>query len=82
MHFLGLGSDYENNYYEIELPLKITQPSLIDQNSTGLSRIIWPEENEINLSIEELLSLKSQRNRENTQILVYHFQNPLQMGNI
>ena len=45
--FLRFGSDYENNYYEIELPLKITQPSLIDQNSTGLSRVIWPEENEI-----------------------------------
>ena len=66
--FLRFGSDYENNYYEIELPLKITQPSLIDQNSTGLSRIIWPEENEINLSIEELLSLKSQRNRENIDV--------------
>jgi len=66
--FLRFGSDYENNYYEIELPLKITQPSLIDQNSTGLSRVIWPEENEINLSIEELLSLKSQRNRENIDV--------------
>ena len=48
--FLRFGSDYENNYYEIELPLKITRPSLIDQNSSNLARIIWPEENEINLS--------------------------------
>ena len=66
--FLRFGSDYENNYYEIELPLKITRPSLIDQNTSNLSRIVWPEENEINLSIEELLSLKSQRNREGIEI--------------
>lgn len=66
--FLRFGSDYENNYYEIELPLKITLPYLIDQNSSNLSEIIWPEENEINLSIEELLSLKSSRNRENIDI--------------
>ena len=66
--FLRFGSDYENNYYEVELPLKVTRPSLIDQNSSNLSRIIWPEENEINLSIEELLSLKSQRNRENIDL--------------
>ena len=26
--FLRFGSDYENNYYEIELPLKVTIPSL------------------------------------------------------
>ena len=52
--FLRFGSDYENNYYEIELPLKITRPSLIDQNTSNLSRIIWPEQNEINLTIEEL----------------------------
>ena len=66
--FLRFGSDYENNYYEVELPLKVTRPSLIDQNSSNLSRMIWPEENEINLSIEELLSLKSQRNRENIDL--------------
>lgn len=66
--FLRFGSDYENNYYEIELPLRVTQPSLINQNSSNLARIIWPEENEINLSIEELLSLKSIRNREGIDV--------------
>ena len=34
--FLRFGSDYENNYYEIELPLKITRPSLINQNSSNI----------------------------------------------
>ena len=68
--FLRFGSDYENNYYEIELPLKITRPSLINQNSSNIERLIWPEENEINVFVEELLSLKSERNREKFDVTV------------
>ena len=56
--FLRFGSDYEHNYYEIELPLKITRPSLLNQNNINIERLVWPEENEINLDIQELLSLK------------------------
>ena len=66
--FLRFGSDYENNYYEIELPLKITRPELLNQSSSNLSRLVWPQENEINFSIDELLSLKSERNREKIDI--------------
>ena len=66
--FLRFGSDYENNYYEIELPLKITRPELLNQSSANLSRLVWPQENEINFSVDELLSLKSERNREKIDI--------------
>ena len=66
--FLRFGSDYENNYYEIELPLKITRPELLNLSSSYLSRLVWPQENEINFSIDELLSLKSERNREKIDI--------------
>ncbi len=68
--FLRFGSDYENNYYEIELPLKITRPSLLNQNGSNIARAIWPEENEINVFIEELLALKSERNRESLDISI------------
>ena len=34
--FLRFGSDYENNFYEIELPLKITRPSLLNQNTSNI----------------------------------------------
>ena len=54
--FLRFGSDYENNYYEIELPLKITRPELLNLSSSNLSRLVWPQENEINFSIDEFLS--------------------------
>ena len=62
--FIRIGSDYIENYYEIEVPLKITQPNLISNND-NISRLVWPEDNELDLSINELFSLKSQRNRLN-----------------
>lgn len=55
--FLRLGTDETSNYYEIEVPLKVTP------HGTSAAELIWPEENEIDLSINELLGLKSERNR-------------------
>jgi len=62
--FIRLGSDYKENYYEIEIPLKITQSNLLS-SVDNISRLVWPEENEIDLSINELFAIKSQRNRLN-----------------
>ena len=59
-----IGSDYKENFYEIEIPLKITQPNLIS-NQGNISRLVWPEDNELDLSISELFAIKSQRNRLN-----------------
>ncbi len=56
--FLRLGSDFDQNYYEIELPLKITPPS------TNLLADVWPTENQIDLDLNELYALKVQRDRE------------------
>ncbi|MDH5597843.1 MAG: cell surface protein SprA, partial [Cyclobacteriaceae bacterium] len=60
--FVRLGTDFNQNYYEIEIPLKISQPG------ASLSRDVWPEENEIDLDLNALLALKSTRNRENGSI--------------
>ncbi len=54
--FIRLGNDFENNYYEIEVPLKITP------NSASTAEEIWPAENEIDLALNELYSLKSLKN--------------------
>lgn len=61
--FLRLGTDFSENYYEIEVPLTISPDDLIG-NSDVVRRLVWPEENEIDVSIKELLGVKSQRNRE------------------
>lgn len=55
--FVRLGTDFKENYYEIEIPLKVTAPGsqAVDE--------IWPEENTIDLRLDELYKLKSRRNR-------------------
>ncbi|MEJ5266498.1 MAG: cell surface protein SprA [Bacteroidales bacterium] len=63
--FVRLGTDYRNNYYEYEIPLKITPPGNYkgDEDEFAPDRyIVWPEENEVNLLFEDLQSVKQQRN--------------------
>ncbi|WP_343030548.1 cell surface protein SprA [Fulvivirga aurantia] len=57
--FLRLGTDVDSNYYEIEVPLKITDINVTDR------RDLWPLENEIDLDLDELYGLKSERDRLN-----------------
>lgn len=58
--FLRLGSDFDQNYYEIEIPLKISDASIVNPSE----RDVWPEENEIDLDLNELYALKAARDRE------------------
>jgi cell surface protein SprA len=74
--FLRMGTDFDQNFYEIEIPLKITNPP----NST-LERDIWPEENEIDLALTELYALKAARDREGfSQTELYPREGPKQVG--
>jgi cell surface protein SprA len=57
--FLRLGTDFDQNFYEIEIPLKVTSIGLTEPSS----REIWPEENEIDLDLNELYALKATRDR-------------------
>jgi cell surface protein SprA len=61
--FLRLGSDYKNNYYEYEVPLRIT-PAGIYTETGDQQRIVWPSENMIDLPLSLLTDLKLERNRE------------------
>ena len=54
---IRLGNDYINNYYEIKYPLKITPFGTSDE------RNIWPEENEVNIDLLDLIKLKNERNK-------------------
>ena len=67
--FLRFGTDYSENYYEIELPLKIT-PTTSGLSGEAIRRVVWPEENEIDLTINEILALKSERNRTGLNVQV------------
>lgn len=50
--FLRFGNDVTDNFYEVEIPLKVTAP-----NATS-SDEIWPEKNDIDLKLEDLIKLK------------------------
>nr|WP_246581458.1 cell surface protein SprA [Echinicola shivajiensis] len=64
--FLRLGTDYTDNYYEIEVPLYITPTGTRDPQQ------IWPELNEINIGIDEIVGVKSERdNNQSPQNLPY-----------
>ncbi|MDR0543420.1 MAG: cell surface protein SprA, partial [Dysgonamonadaceae bacterium] len=61
--FIRLGSDYKNNYYEYEVPLKLTPPGRYIESSES-RKIVWPESNMIDFPFELLTSLKLERNKE------------------
>lgn len=67
--FLRFGTDFTDNYYEIEVPLKVT-PRNLTMSGDALRRAVWPLENEIDISINELLGLKSARNRAGLNELI------------
>ncbi|SHN22032.1 cell surface protein SprA [Cyclobacterium lianum] len=67
--FLRIGTDYTDNYYEIEVPLKITPSGTRDP------REIWPLENEIDIAIDEIVGVKAERdNNQRPQNLPYSIQ--------
>lgn len=52
-----------NEYYEIEVPLTLTDNNALTlSNADILRREVWPLENEIDLSFDELYALKNLRN--------------------
>ena len=62
--FIRLGSDYKSNYYEYEIPLKLT-PDRSDYNrySTADRRQVWPEDNMLDINLEIFTNLKKERNK-------------------
>ncbi|MDJ1504467.1 cell surface protein SprA [Xanthocytophaga agilis] len=62
--FVRLGTDYTDNYYEIEVKLNFSK-----DNDTTLANI-WPSENEIDIPLELLAHVKSNRNRQGTSVLL------------
>ena len=62
--FVRLGTDYKNNYYEFEVPLKVTPEGYYSGDDVDAPDryLVWPEENDINIVFEELTKVKENRN--------------------
>ncbi|HEX7492688.1 MAG TPA: cell surface protein SprA, partial [Bacteroidales bacterium] len=62
--FIRIGSDYKGNFYEYELPLKLTLPGRYDNNSDDERRKVWPLENSFDIDLSVLQDAKNERNRQ------------------
>ena len=66
--FIRLGSDYKNNYYEYEIPLKITEPrSNYNRYVLADCKAVWPEENMLDVPLSVFTALKKNRNKAKAQ---------------
>ncbi len=55
--FIRMGSDYNQNYYEYEIPLQATPWNTDEPN------LIWPSANEMDFALAELKDVKLERDR-------------------
>ncbi len=64
--FVRIGSDFTENYYEYEIPLKLTPAghyvSNEDDSAEAVRYVVWPNQNRLYLSLQYLLDIKQQRN--------------------
>jgi cell surface protein SprA len=59
--FLRIGSDQVDNYYEYEVPLKLT-PLRNDYTDEEADRkVVWPDENLFEIVLDDLVNLKKER---------------------
>ncbi len=58
------GTDFNNNYYEYEIPMRVTPPGNYDTNNETDQRTVWPLENELDLEFQKFLDLKLARNAD------------------
>ena len=62
--FVRMGSDYKNNYYEYQIPLKLT-PDRSDYNRFNVEdcRAVWPQDNMLDIDLGIFTRLKKARNK-------------------
>lgn len=64
--FIRIGSDYKDNFYEYEVPLKVTperNENYVNNNDND-RLIVWPEENRVDIAMEDLQAVKQARNND------------------
>ncbi len=60
--FIRLGSDMVNNYYEYEVPLKLTPAGVYNNDNQNDRQIVWPDENSFDILLSALTKAKNDRN--------------------
>jgi cell surface protein SprA len=62
---IRIGSDFINNFYEIKIPLRKTKWG------ASLDTDVWPDSNNLNLSLDRLVQLKTNRNTSGNNNIYY-----------
>ncbi|MEM6319109.1 MAG: cell surface protein SprA [Bacteroidota bacterium] len=67
--FMRLGSDFEENYYEYQLPLTMSDADKLPINTTGSNTLdpvyveeVWIPENQVDIPLDSFISIKKRRN--------------------
>ena len=60
--FIRLGSDYTGNFYEYEVPLKLTPPNKYDSDVEFDRLQVWPKENRFEIDLSIFQQVKQARN--------------------
>ncbi|MFY8034964.1 MAG: cell surface protein SprA, partial [Flexibacteraceae bacterium] len=61
--FIRFGTDFTENFYEVEIPLKLIQ--------TGTAGVdVWLAENELNITLDQLYAAKVRRNRDSIPLIM------------
>jgi len=60
--FIRLGTDYTQNYYEYEIPLKVTPAGGYENASDEQRELVWKSQNEMVLDFSALQNAKQMRN--------------------
>lgn len=68
---IRIGNDFQNNYYEVKIPLKITPPRQYSNTEVEKS-LVWPDSNNLNLNLQDLVSLKVRRNNSQSNVSAYY----------
>jgi cell surface protein SprA len=59
--FIRFGADQTDNYYEYEVPLKVTPGGKVYNDSER--NLVWPDSNLVEINLEDLVNLKVERDK-------------------
>lgn len=60
--FIRLGTDYQDNYYEYEIPLKLTPPGYYNGSNETDQYTVWPDLNRFDFKLRLFQTIKQLRN--------------------
>lgn len=58
-----VGTDMKNNFYEYQIPLRLTPPGRYNTDSPSDRYIVWPESNFLDVDLQKFVTVKKERNR-------------------